>query len=157
MTYKTLLFPLFIALVLTFAVTLANLHAYLPFYAVCFAVALLAAVLSQVLPSVFAAVARARQLANKEQETDRTSAAKTATKKAPGSAAAVKLERGNVKWFSASKGFGFITRDKGGDIFVHFRSINGDGHRQLREGQRVEFAVTTGSKGLQAENVTAIQ
>jgi CspA family cold shock protein len=66
-------------------------------------------------------------------------------------------ETGNVKWFSASKGFGFITRDNGEDIFVHFRSIMGKGHRILKEGQRVEFAVTEGSKGLQAEEVTAIK
>lgn len=65
-------------------------------------------------------------------------------------------ETGSVKWFSASKGFGFITRDNGEDIFVHFRSIAGSGHRVLREGQRVEFAVTEGSKGLQAEDVTAL-
>jgi CspA family cold shock protein len=66
-------------------------------------------------------------------------------------------ETGSVKWFSASKGFGFITRDNGEDIFVHFRSISGDGHRVLREGQRVEFAVTEGSKGLQAENVAPLK
>lgn len=68
-----------------------------------------------------------------------------------------KKETGSVKWFSASKGFGFITRDTGDDIFVHFRSIIGKGHRILHEGQRVEFAVTEGSKGLQAEEVNAIQ
>jgi len=67
------------------------------------------------------------------------------------------LETGSVKWFSASKGFGFITRDNGEDIFVHFRSILGKGHRILREGQRVEFAVTEGTKGLQAENVSALK
>lgn len=66
-------------------------------------------------------------------------------------------ETGSVKWFSASKGFGFITRDNGEDIFVHFRSINGNGHRVLREGQRVEFAVAEGSKGLQAEDVVALK
>jgi len=66
-------------------------------------------------------------------------------------------ETGSVKWFSASKGFGFITRDNGEDIFVHFRSIMGKGHRILREGQRVEFAVTEGTKGLQAEDVSAIK
>jgi CspA family cold shock protein len=66
-------------------------------------------------------------------------------------------ERGSVKWFSASKGFGFITRDSGEDIFVHFRSIHGSGHRILHEGQRVEFAVSEGSKGLQAEDVTALK
>ncbi len=62
-------------------------------------------------------------------------------------------EAGNVKWFSANKGFGFITRDSGDDVFVHFRSIRGDGHRVLRDGQRVEFSVSEGEKGLQAEDV----
>lgn len=62
-------------------------------------------------------------------------------------------EGGNVKWFNASKGFGFITRDSGDDVFVHFRSIRGDGHRVLYDGQRVEFFVSQGDKGLQAEDV----
>jgi CspA family cold shock protein len=64
-------------------------------------------------------------------------------------------ESGNVKWFNASKGFGFITRDTGDDIFVHFRSIRGEGHRVLHDGQRVEFAISEGDKGLQAEDVAA--
>jgi len=64
-------------------------------------------------------------------------------------------EAGNVKWFNANKGFGFITRDSGDDVFVHFRSIRGDGHRVLRDGQRVEFTVSQGDKGLQAEDVAA--
>ena len=64
-------------------------------------------------------------------------------------------EAGNVKWFNANKGFGFITRDNGDDVFVHFRSIRGDGHRVLKDGQRVEFEVTEGDKGLQAEDAAA--
>jgi len=64
-------------------------------------------------------------------------------------------ETGLVKWFNASKGFGFITRGNGEEIFVHFRSIVGQ--RALRDGQRVEFSVTTGSKGLQAEDVVALK
>jgi CspA family cold shock protein len=64
-------------------------------------------------------------------------------------------ELGSVKWFNANKGFGFITRDSGDDVFVHFRSIRGDGHRVLKDGQRVEFEVTVGDKGLQAEDVAA--
>jgi len=64
-------------------------------------------------------------------------------------------ESGSVKWFNASKGFGFITRDSGEDIFVHFRSIRGEGHRVLHDGQRVEFAISEGEKGLQAEDVAA--
>lgn len=62
-------------------------------------------------------------------------------------------ESGKVKWFNASKGFGFITRDSGDDVFVHFRSIRGKGHRVLKDGQRVEFIVSENEKGLQAEDV----
>jgi CspA family cold shock protein len=63
-------------------------------------------------------------------------------------------ETGTVKWFNASKGYGFITRDTGDDVFVHFSAIVGDGYRSLDEGQRVEFTVAQGDKGLQAQNVT---
>lgn len=62
-------------------------------------------------------------------------------------------ETGTVKWFNTSKGFGFIARDSGEDIFVHFRAIRGEGHRALVEGQRVEFTVMQRDKGLQAEDV----
>jgi cold shock protein len=62
-------------------------------------------------------------------------------------------ETGIVKWFNTNKGFGFITRDNGDDVFVHFRSIRGQGHRTLIEGQRVEFNISKGEKGLQAEDV----
>ncbi len=64
-------------------------------------------------------------------------------------------ETGSVKWFNVTKGFGFITRDVGDDIFVHYRAIRGEGHRTLSEGQRVEFTVTEKEKGLQAEDVIA--
>jgi CspA family cold shock protein len=62
-------------------------------------------------------------------------------------------ESGTVKWFNAAKGFGFITRDNGEEIFVHFRSIQGKGHRSLGEGQAVVFEVAEGDKGLQAIEV----
>jgi CspA family cold shock protein len=65
-------------------------------------------------------------------------------------------EQGTVKWFNGSKGFGFIERDAGGDVFVHFSSIVGEGFRNLEEGQRVEFVVTDGAKGPQAQEVVAI-
>lgn len=65
-------------------------------------------------------------------------------------------ETGIVKWFNVSKGFGFITREEGDDIFVHFRSIRGRGHRSLRQGQKVRFSVREGDKGLQAEDVSAV-
>jgi CspA family cold shock protein len=60
---------------------------------------------------------------------------------------------GSVKWFNASKGYGFIEKDEGGDVFVHFSAIEKDGFRTLEEGQRVEFEVEQGPKGLQARNV----
>lgn len=66
-------------------------------------------------------------------------------------------EEGIVKWFNVSKGFGFITRDNGEDVFVHFRSIRGRGHRSLQEGQRVKFGVVESTKGLQAEDVTVMR
>lgn len=63
-------------------------------------------------------------------------------------------EQGTVKWFNDAKGFGFIQRDSGPDVFVHFRAIRGEGHRTLNEGDKVEFTVTQGQKGLQAEDVS---
>ena len=65
-------------------------------------------------------------------------------------------EQGVVKWFNDSKGFGFIQRSNGDDVFVHFRAIQADGHRSLRDGQKVEFTVAQGQKGLQAEDVRAV-
>ncbi|NKQ12718.1 cold-shock protein [Pseudomonas sp. SST3] len=66
-------------------------------------------------------------------------------------------ETGTVKWFNTSKGFGFISRDSGDDVFVHFRAIRGEGHRVLVEGQRVDFTIMMRDKGLQAEDVVATQ
>jgi len=65
--------------------------------------------------------------------------------------------RGTVKWFSDEKGFGFISREGGEDVFVHFSGIAGDGFRSLAEGQAVEFEVTQGKKGPQATNVKPVQ
>ena len=65
-------------------------------------------------------------------------------------------EQGTVKWFNASKGFGFIQRQSGEDVLVHFSAIQGDGYKTLNEGQAVEFEVTRGPKGLQAANVTSL-
>ena len=64
-------------------------------------------------------------------------------------------EKGTVKWFNAAKGYGFIQRENGEDVFVHFSAIQTQGYRSLDEGSRVEFEVTKGPKGLQATNVTA--
>ncbi|MCX7125395.1 MAG: cold shock domain-containing protein [Gammaproteobacteria bacterium] len=66
-------------------------------------------------------------------------------------------EVGVVKWFNDQKGFGFIARENGPDVFVHYKAINASGRRSLCEGDRVEFIVTQGSKGPQAEEVTLIE
>jgi cold shock protein len=63
---------------------------------------------------------------------------------------------GTVKWFNAAKGYGFISREGGPDVFVHYSSIEGDGFRELQEGQKVEFAVENGPKGLQAASVRLV-
>jgi len=65
-------------------------------------------------------------------------------------------EQGTVKWFNAAKGYGFIQRSTGEDVFVHFSAIQSEGYRSLNEGQAVEFEVRKGPKGLQAENVTGL-
>jgi cold shock protein len=62
-------------------------------------------------------------------------------------------EQGTVKWFNAAKGYGFIRRESGDDVFVHFSAIQGDGYKTLEEGARVSFEVRKGPKGLQADNV----
>ncbi|MCZ2720389.1 cold-shock protein [Marinomonas sp. 15G1-11] len=63
---------------------------------------------------------------------------------------------GSVKWFNETKGFGFIEQESGPDVFAHFSAITGDGFKTLAEGQRVEFTVSQGQKGLQAENIVCI-
>jgi CspA family cold shock protein len=66
------------------------------------------------------------------------------------------MEKGTVKWFNGAKGYGFISRQSGGDVFVHFRSIVGEGYKTLNEGDQVEFEVEQGPKGLQASKVTKV-
>jgi CspA family cold shock protein len=65
-------------------------------------------------------------------------------------------QSGSVKWFNDAKGFGFIEREDGEDVFVHFRSIRGEGYRTLKQGARVEFDVSETEKGLQAEDVAEV-
>ena len=64
--------------------------------------------------------------------------------------------QGTVKWFNGDKGYGFISTENGPDVFAHFSNISGDGFKTLAEGQKVEFTVTQGQKGPQAENIVAI-
>jgi CspA family cold shock protein len=66
------------------------------------------------------------------------------------------METGTVKWFNAAKGYGFIQRNGGEDVFVHYRAIVGDGYKSLNEGDKVQFEVERGPKGLQASNVSTI-
>ena len=65
--------------------------------------------------------------------------------------------RGTVKWFNESKGYGFIEQESGPDVFAHFRAINAEGFKTLKEGQKVEFNVTEGAKGPQAEDITVVE
>ncbi len=67
------------------------------------------------------------------------------------------MEKGTVKWFNGAKGFGFISRQSGEDVFVHFKAITSNGYKTLNEGDKVEFEVQQGPKGLQAANVTVVQ
>ena len=66
------------------------------------------------------------------------------------------MEKGTVKWFNSSKGYGFITPENGDDVFVHFNAIEGDGYKSLDEGDQVEFEITQGPKGPQANRVSKI-
>jgi len=66
------------------------------------------------------------------------------------------VTQGSVKWFNAQKGWGFITTDQGEDVFVHYSAIGGDGFRTLQQGERVQFEVSNGPKGLQAANVARV-
>ncbi len=66
------------------------------------------------------------------------------------------METGTVKWFNNAKGYGFITRESGEDLFVHFKSVSGEGYRSLKEGEAVQFEVEQGTKGLQAVNVSKV-
>ena len=66
------------------------------------------------------------------------------------------METGTVKWFNSSKGYGFITREQGDDVFVHYNAIQGDGYKSLDEGDQVQFEITQGPKGLQATNVVKL-
>lgn len=88
--------------------------------------------------------------------TDRK-AARAAAKQVSQSVSDPNRETGTVKWFDSNKGYGFITRSMGEDIFVHFRSIKGNGYRSLYEGQSVEFLVTNGTKGPQAEDIHIVK
>ncbi len=68
----------------------------------------------------------------------------------------VQMEKGTVKWFNGTKGYGFISREEGEDVFVHYNAIEGDGYKSLDEGDQVQFEIGQGPKGLQAINVSKI-
>ena len=66
------------------------------------------------------------------------------------------MEKGTVKWFNSAKGYGFITRESGEDVFVHFKAVVGEGYKTLKQGEAVQFDVEQGPKGLQAVNVSKV-
>jgi len=82
----------------------------------------------------------------------------SATRRSPGhkTKGLPEMEKGTVKWFNNAKGYGFITRENGEDLFVHFKSIVGDGYKSLKQGEPVQFEVEQGVKGLQAIGVTKL-
>ena len=86
-----------------------------------------------------------------------TSSESEATEAAPETEAKAGADnRGRVKWFNDAKGYGFIERDSGPDVFVHYSAITGDGYKSLREGEEVSFSIVQGAKGPQAANVAKI-
>ena len=141
MSFKNFLLILIVALILSGLSFALNLDQHLPAFIAYFCISLLTATI--VLFSFDTSSSPKRKKKRKER--------KPADLINDG-----QKEIGHVKWFSTNKGFGFITRENGEEIFVHFRSIVGRGHRALREGQQVEYSVSEGSKGLQAEEVSAI-
>lgn len=92
--------------------------------------------------------------ADEEMEESEDSAEESEDSAEETSSAGDGFEQGVVKWFNASKGYGFLERDSGGDVFVHYSAIKSDGFRTLDEGQRVQFQVVQGEKGPQAQDVT---
>lgn len=149
MSLKVFSLSILAALVLSAVATFANLASLVPLPVAYFIVALLGTTASWL--SLRQANSNGR---NSGKSTGQRQQKKSAAQ--PDLLNGGSTETGQVKWFSSNKGFGFITRDSGDDIFVHFRSIAGKGHRVLREGQRVEFAISENSKGLQAEDVNIL-
>jgi len=141
MTTKIFIASFIVAVVLSLLAYLVNLDSLFPTLVAYFCMALLSGCLT-----TFWVVRPRSEPSTKKQKRSRKRQKDLGPK-----------EVGSVKWFSASKGYGFVTRESGEDIFVHFRSIDGKGHRILQQGDKVEFAVTQGDKGLQAENVSAIK
>ena len=138
--------PLLLALLLmgtdatVFLASGAGLIAYLVSYALFVVVALIASSLAAISPHAAKATGGQKRSSGKVRKDQ----------------PAGDLEEGEVKWFNVKKGFGFIVRDSGGDVFVHFRAIEGNGRRVLRQGQRVSFRVVEADKGLQANDVTPL-
>lgn len=153
MNIKIIIASIIVAIVLSAISFFIGLYNLFPGPLTVFAVALLAGCFTSYW--VFSAEGLTQGSNSSRKSSSRKKQRKSKKESKPVVISAGPRETGSVKWFSASKGFGFITRDSGDDIFVHFRSIVGDGHRILREGQRVNFAVTEGDKGLQAEEVDA--
>lgn len=139
------------------AAAVVTLIAALPLYVITTTVAPLPLAPTTILLAlIFLASLASAWLDSRLQQKTRQRGRKRSRRRQDSSADKAQREQGTVKWFNAAKGFGFITRDNGEDVFVHFRGIRGKGRRVLRDGQRVEYSVTQTSKGLQAEDVATL-
>ena len=114
---------------------------------------LLSTLVTAVLGQLFGAPSNTPAASNQQKAKPKN---KAKNKPSQSSGESAGREQGSVKWFNVSKGFGFITRENGEDIFVHYRSIRGQGRRRLFEGQAVSFAVIDSDKGLQADDVDVL-
>lgn len=141
---KPIIVSAIVAALAIVTLSLLSINSSVGYFAVVFAASLISALINQ---AVLASPAPA------SSENKSRSNAKSKSKR---NKASTGQEQGTVKWFNPNKGFGFITRKNGEEIFVHYRSIAGEGRRTLRDGQQVQFNVGEGDKGPQAEDVSAV-
>jgi CspA family cold shock protein len=157
--FTKLVISLVTAAIAAFAIKYFNLHGTLQLWLIVATATVATTLLSQ-LKLLKPAVAKASKgsAAPKKKQPAKKSKPSQKSTPAKASKSSGKREEGEVKWFNASKGFGFIIRENGEEIFVHFRSIRGDDaeRRGLRDGQRVSFEVANSDKGPQAEEVEAL-
>jgi CspA family cold shock protein len=151
--FGKLVISLLVAALAAAAVAAISSHGqFITLFAAFSAATIITSLLGSIKAPAAATTAAGSTASNASTAKSKPAKSKPASKKSAGG----KREEGDVKWFNVSKGFGFISRDSGEEIFVHFRSIRGEGRRSLRDGQRVSFVVADSDKGLQAEEVDPI-